>query len=180
MCALVMFGAGRPEVRADGVEAAGSGQAAAETADLDGIRALVAQVAGEDAAAQEQAVRALVETGDAATLSRLELVLEEADRATRVAVKPIKTLLKNKLNLTSADEAVRRAAAGDLGASGRPVAIAWLEAAAAGEPQYWVRYAIEEGAALLRLSGDDPSARAVAAAKLGELKSQNEIGRAHV
>lgn len=173
--ALVALAAGSPEVRADALEAASPSPAAAGTADLDGIRALVAQLAGEDAAAQQQAVRALVETGDAATLSRLELVLEDADRATRVAVKPIKTLLKNKLNLASHDEAVRRAAAGDLGASGQPAAIAWLDTAAAGEPQYWVRYAMEEGAALLRLPGDDPSARAAAATKLGELKSQNGL-----
>ena len=61
------------------------------------------------------------------------LALEEADRATRVAVKPIKNLLKNKLNLASDDEAVRRAAAGDLGASGQMEAAPWLEAAAAKE-----------------------------------------------
>ena len=173
--AFVLLGTGSGEVRAGELEAASSPPAAAGTAELDGIRALVTQIAGEDAAAQQQAVRTLVETGDAQTLSRLELVLDDADRATRVAVKPVKTLLKNKLNLASRDEAVRRAAAGDLGASGQPVAISWLDTAAAGEPQYWVRYAMEEGAALLRLAGDDPSAKALAAAKLGELKSQNGL-----
>ncbi len=174
--AVVVFVAGGPEVRAAGMDAANlSPPPPADAAELERINALVAQLAGEDAAVQQQAVRALVDAGDAATLSRLERVLEDADRATRVAVKPVKTLLKNKLNLASADEAVRRAAAGDLGASGQSVAVPWLEAAAAGEPQYWVRYAMEEGAALLRLGGEDPAARAAAAGKLGALKSQNAL-----
>ncbi len=147
----------------------------ASATELEDMRARVAQLAGEDAAVQQQALRALVEVGDAATLDRLEQVLENADRATRVAVKPIKTLLKNKLSLTSNDEAVRRAAASDLGASGQAVAVPWLEAAAAREPQYWVRYAMEESAALLSLVGEDPVARAAAARTLGELKSQNAL-----
>ncbi|MCC6141329.1 MAG: urea ABC transporter permease subunit UrtB [Nitrospira sp.] len=139
------------------------------------MKTLVGQLSSEDPAVQQQAVRVLVETGDAATLSRLELVLEEADRATRVAVKPVKALLKNKLNLASDDEAVRRAAAGDLGVSGQRLAAPWLEAAAAKESQYWARYAMEEGAAMLRLADDDPSVRDAAAAKLGELRSQNGL-----
>ncbi|ULA64431.1 MAG: Urea ABC transporter, permease protein UrtB [Nitrospira sp.] len=143
--------------------------------ELEGMKTLVGQLADEDPAVQQQAVRTLVETGDAATLSRLELALEDADRATRVAVKPFKALLKNKLNLASDDESVRRVAAGDLGASGQWLAAPWLDAAAAKEPQYWARYAMEEGAALLRLAEADPSVRAAAAAKLGELRSQNGL-----
>ena len=174
--ALAVFVFGSLEARATGMDPANSSPAAvANAAELEGMKALVAQLASEDAVVQQQAVRALVETGDAATLSRLEQVLEEADRATRVAVKPIKNLLKNKLNLASDDEAVRRAAAGDLGASGQTEAAPWLEAAAAKERQYWVRYAMEEGAALLRLAGGDPSARTAAAMKLGELRSQNGL-----
>jgi urea transport system permease protein len=174
--ALAVLFFGSPEARATGIDAASPSTATvANAAELEGMKALVAQLAGEDAVVQQQAVRTLVETGDAATLSRLEQVLEEADRATRVAVKPIKTLLKNKLNLSSNDEAVRRAAAGDLGASGQMEAAPWLEAAAAKEQQYWVRYAMEEGAALLRLAGDNPSARTVAVMKLGELRSQNGL-----
>lgn len=164
------------EVLATGIDAASSSPAAvADAAVLESMKALVVQLASEDTAVQQQAVRALVETGDATTLSRLEQALEDTDRATRVTVKPIKNLLKNKLNLASDDEAVRRAAAGDLGASGQIEAAPWLEAAAAKEQQYWVRYAMEEGAALLRLAEGDPSVRTVAAMKLGELRSQNGL-----
>ncbi|SPP64271.1 putative urea ABC transporter, permease protein UrtB [Nitrospira lenta] len=174
--AVVVLVAWGMTARAAGLdEVTSSPPAAADAAEMEHINRLIGQLAGEDADVRQQAVHALVDTGDAATLSRLERALDDADRATRVAVKPIKTLLKNKLNLASGDEAVRRAAAGDLGTSGQPVARAWLETAAVKEPQYWVRYAMEEGAALLRLAEEDPAARIAAAEKLGELKSQNAL-----
>ncbi len=173
---LAVFAFQSVAVQATGLDTVNfSSAAGANATELEDMNALVAQLTGEDAAVQQQAVHALVEVGDAAILSRLEQVLADADRATRVAVKPIQTLLKNKINLASNDETVRRAAASDLGASGQTVAAPWLEAAATGEPQYWVRYAMEEAAALLRLIGEDPVARAAAARKLGELKSQNAL-----
>ncbi len=174
--ALVLCLSGSPGVWAAGLDGVDTPATdGSKGTELEGMKALVGQLASEDSAVQQQAVQSLVETGDAATLSRLELVLEDADRATRVAVKPVKALLKNKLNLASDDESVRRVAAGDLGASGQPLAAPWLEAAAAKEPQYWARYAMEEGAALLRLAEADSSVRAAAAAKLGELRSQNGL-----
>ena len=43
------------------------------------------------------------------------------------------------------------------------------------EPNKWVRYAMEESAALLKLASGDPSIQAAAAEKLGELYSQNGV-----
>lgn len=174
--ALGLLLIGRGLVMGAEAEALPSVSAAVTSAgELDVIKGVVEQLASDDPAVQIQAVQALVETGDAETLRRLDLVLEDADRATRVAVKPVKALLRNKLNLTSDDEMLRRAAAGDLGASGQMVAVPWLDAAAAKESRYWVRYAMEEGAALLRLGSDNPTVRAAAASKLGELNSQNGL-----
>ncbi len=56
-----------------------------------------------------------------------------------------------------------------------PSAIPWLEAAAANEPNKWVRYTMEESASLLKLASDDPSVKAAAAKKLGELRSENGV-----
>ena len=56
-----------------------------------------------------------------------------------------------------------------------PSAIPWLEAAAATEPNKWVRYTMEESASLLKLASDDPSIKAAAATKLGELRSENGV-----
>jgi urea transport system permease protein len=136
---------------------------------------LVQQLAGEDQAAHDAALQAIVESGDAAVLTALEQILAETDRATRVAVKPVKDLLKNKLNLSHESDEVRRSAAADLGASGQFLAVPWLEAAAVTESNRWVRYAMEESAALLQLQHGARTEQAHAAARLGELRSQNGL-----
>ncbi len=139
------------------------------------LPALVERLTGDDPAAQDEARKALVENGDASTLKRLEEFTVEADRATRIAIKPVKDLLKNKLNLSNESDEVRRVAAADLGASGHAPALPWLEAAASQEPQRWVRYAMEESAALLHLMHGDRQEQARAAAALGDLRSQNGL-----
>lgn len=147
-------------------------QAAPVTLDLQG---LVLQLTGEDQAVRDAAMQAMVESGDANMLAVLELALADADRLTRVAVKPAKDLLKNKLNLSSESDDVRRSAAADLGASGQPLAGPMLERAAEKEPNRWVRYAMEESAALLQLQHGNLTQRAHAAERLGELRSQNGL-----
>lgn len=139
------------------------------------LPALVERLTGDDPAAQDEARKALVANGDASTLKRLEEFTVEADRATRTAIKPVKDLLKNKLNLSNESDEVRRVAAADLGASGHAPALPWLEAAASQEPQRWVRYAMEESAALLHLMHGDRQEQARAAAALGDLRSQNGL-----
>ncbi|MER3425239.1 MAG: urea ABC transporter permease subunit UrtB, partial [Nitrospiraceae bacterium] len=43
------------------------------------------------------------------------------------------------------------------------------------EPNRWVRYTMEESAQVLKLTADDPNMKIAAAAKLGELRSQNAV-----
>jgi urea transport system permease protein len=130
---------------------------------------------GEDEGKREEAVRTLIEQGDATLLPRLEELRANADRSLRMAIKPVSDTWRNRANLASPEADQRRSAATDLGMSGRPAAIPWLEAAAAHESHRWVRYAMDESALLLRLASGDPATRAQAAAKLGELRSQNAV-----
>ena len=139
------------------------------------VKTLVGQLAGDDPAVREQAFRTIIDTGDAALLASLDEALADADRATRVAVKPVKDLLKNKLNLASDSEEARRSAAADLGTSGQLSAVPWLEQAAAKESSRWVRYAMEESAAVLQLTAGDEPAKIKAASALGSLRSQNGL-----
>jgi len=128
-----------------------------------------------DQARQDAAVRVLIEQGDSSLLPKLEGIREGADRSVRLAIKPLMDLLRNRANLASSDADRRRSAAADLGSTGKPVVIPWLEAALAGESNRWVRYTIEESLALIRLSSDNPDEKIKAAAKLGELRSPNAV-----
>jgi len=139
------------------------------------MKALAERLTSDDPVGHDRALHAIVDGGDAARLALLEDVLSDVDRATRVAVKPVKDLLKNKLNLLSPSDDVRRSAAADLGSSGQFIAVPWLEQAAVSEQSRWVRYAMEESAALLQLTAGEPSLKARAAATLGDLRSQNGL-----
>jgi urea transport system permease protein len=124
---------------------------------------------------REQAVRFLIEQGDASLLPQLEELRANADRSLRMAIKPVSDAWRNRANLTSPDADTRRSAATDLGMTARPAAIPWLEAAAANESHRWVRYAMEESALLLQLASDNPTSQQQAAAKLGDMRSQNAV-----
>ena len=135
----------------------------------------LADLSSGDQARQDAAVNVLIEQGDPSLLPKLEGIRDSADRSVRLAIKPLMDLLKNRSNLLSPDADQRRSAAADLGSSGKPVVIPWLEAALAGESNRWVRYTIEESLALIRLASDNPDTKIQAAAKLGELRSQNAV-----
>ena len=152
---------------------AADGPAAAPPA--TSIEQALTQVTSEDESVREAAIRVLIEQGDASLVPRLAEIRANADRSIRQAIKPLMDLLKNRANLASPNSDVRRSAATDLGTAGKPSAIPWLDAAAANEPNRWVRYTLEESAALLKLASDDPSIKAAAADKLGELRSQNGV-----
>ncbi len=139
------------------------------------IEQALTQVTSEDESVREAAIRVLIEQGDVSLVPRLEEIRANADRSIRQAIKPLMDLLKNRAKLASPNSDVRRSAATDLGSSGNPSVIPWLEAARANEPNKWVRYTMEESAALLKLASDDPSIKAAAADKLGELRSQNGV-----
>jgi len=144
-------------------------------AQVSPVEQALSQVTSEDEAIREAAIRLLIDQGDASLLPRLGEIRVNADRIIRMAIKPLMDLLKNRANLTNPSTDVRRSAATDLGSSGNPSVIPWLDAAAATESNKWVRYTMEESAALLRLVSDDPSIKAAAADKLGELRSQNGV-----
>lgn len=139
------------------------------------VKMLADRLTSDDPSVHDQALHAIVDAGDASLLALLGEALADADRATRVAVKPVKDLLKNKLNLLSESDDTRRSAAADLGSSGQIIAVPWLEQAAAREPNRWVRYAMEESAALLQLTGGDLPLKTRAATTLGDLRSQNGL-----
>ena len=84
-------------------------------------------------------------------------------------------MIRNRAKLSSPDPDVRRSAAGDLGSSGKVVALPWLEQALSAETRRWVRYTIEESIHLLRLTSELPATKAASATALGELRSQNAI-----
>ena len=117
----------------------------------------------------------LIEKGDASLIPRLDDIRATADRAVRQAIKPVVDLLKNRANLSSELPDYRRSAASDIASTGRREAIAWLQAAAAKEEVWWVRYTMEESANLLELRSGDPAAQLAAVKKLGELRSQNSV-----
>ncbi len=142
---------------------------------LSAIEQALKDLPSEDEAVREAAVRTLSEQGDVGLLPQLDEIRSNADRSLRQAIKPVMDLLKNRAYLMSEDADVRRSAATDLGTSGKPVAIAWLEEAAAKESSKWVRYTMEESAALLKLVSGDSATKAAAAGKLGELRSQNAV-----
>jgi urea transport system permease protein len=142
---------------------------------LSFIDQALADLSSGDQARQDAAVHLLSEQGDPGLLPKLEEIRDNADRSVRLAIKPLMDLLRNRANLASSDADRRRSAAADLGSSGKPVVIPWLEAALAVESHRWVRYAIEESLALIRLASDNPDDKIKAAAKLGELRSQNAV-----
>ena len=139
------------------------------------IEQALTQVTSEDESVREAAIRVLIEQGDVSLVPQLDEIRANADRSIRQPIKQLIDLFKNRAKLTSPNSDVRRSAATDLGTSGKPSAVPWLDAAAANEPNKWVRYTMEESAALLKLASDDPSIKAAAADKLGDLRSQNGV-----
>lgn len=139
------------------------------------VEQALTQVTSEDESLRAAAIRVLIDQGDASLVPRLEAIRANADRSIRQALKPLMDLLKNRAKLASPDSDVRRSAATDLGSSGNPSAILWLDAAKVNEPNKWARYTMEESSALIKLTSDDPSIKAAAAEMLGELYSQNGV-----
>ncbi len=141
----------------------------------DSIEQALLDVTSEDAVVRSKAVALLIEKGDASLVPKLDAIRAEADRAVRIAIKPVIDLLKNRANLTSEQPDTRRSAAADLVGTGRPEAITWLEEAAAKEKVWWVKYTMEEAAQLIQLRSQDPAVRLEAVKKLGDHRSQNSL-----
>ena len=132
-------------------------------------------LSSDEEATREQAIHVLIEQGDATALPRLDALRANADRACAWPSSrwPMPGVTAQTCPVRM--PMPRRSAAADLGTSGRSVAIPWLESAATTESHRWVRYAMEESIQLLKLASDDPVVKTQAAAKLGELRSQNAV-----
>jgi urea transport system permease protein len=154
---------------------AGQGFAATPPLAASPLDRALSQITSEDEAVREAALRLVVEQGDSTLLPRLDEIRAGAERPIRQAIKPVMDLLRNRAKLGSVDPDARRSAAADLGALARPVAIPWLEQAAADEPKKWVRYTMKESAALLKLASDDQAAKFAAVHTLADLASQNAV-----
>jgi urea transport system permease protein len=131
----------------------------------------------DDPATQQASFTTLVESTDPDLLKRLQEIRDDADRATRLALKPVMDLIKNRLHLRSADPDQRRSAATDLGGLGYPVAVPWLQAALADESHRWGRYAIQEALALIQLQSQESPIRLAAIQRLGDLASQHGLSK---
>ncbi|HSB41470.1 MAG TPA: urea ABC transporter permease subunit UrtB [Methylomirabilota bacterium] len=96
-------------------------------------------------------------------------------RSLRIAIRPLIDAFSGQNDLVSPDPATRRAAATKMGYTGDASTRARLEEALAKEPDHWVRFALEEGAARIRLRTGDPAERVAAAEILGRLRSANAM-----
>ena len=150
---LLLFGPSRA-IAADGPVTAPS---------TSSIEQALTQLTSEDESIRDAAIRVLISQGDAGLVPRLEGIRASASRSIRQAIKPLMDLLKNRAKLASPDSDARRSAATDLGSSGNPSAIPWLDAAKVNESNKWVRYTMEESSALIKLASDDPSIKVAAA-----------------
>ena len=98
-----------------------------------------------------------------------------ADRRLRVAIKPFLDADDTRLQLADPDPAVRRGAAIKLGNQADARSASVIETALAREGDGWVRHALAEALALIRLGGADLPARLDAARALGGLHSTTAL-----
>jgi len=100
-----------------------------------------------------------------------------AGRSLRLVLRPLIDAFSGQSDLSNADPATRRGAATKMGNAGDASALPVLERALTTERDRWVRFAIEEAIALIRLRSGSDAERAVAAEALGRLKSANALDR---
>ncbi|MEX2146025.1 MAG: urea ABC transporter permease subunit UrtB [Candidatus Rokuibacteriota bacterium] len=98
-----------------------------------------------------------------------------ADRRLRLVIKPFLDADETRVQLADADPAVRRGAAVKLGNQADAAAAPVIDAALAGEQDRWVRHALSEARALIRLGHGDAAARVEAARALGTLHSSRAL-----
>ncbi len=106
-------------------------------------------------------------------------VLEEvsAGRSLRLALRPLIDAFSGRSQLADPDPQVRRAAATKMGNAGAVAAVPALTEALGREGDRWARHAMEEALALIGLSVGEDAARAMAAARLGALRSVGALDR---
>ena len=107
------------------------------------------------------------------TVPLAELKEVPADRRLRLVIKPFLDADETRTQLADPDPAVRRGAAVKLGHHAEAGAAPVVEAALEREADRWVRHALREAHALIRLAHGNPAQRADAARTLGELHSDS-------
>jgi len=100
-----------------------------------------------------------------------------AGRSLRLALRPLIDAFSGQNDLRDPDPAVRKGAATKMGNGGEAAAVRVLTEALAREQDRWVRHAMEEAVALIRLRTGTDDERVAAARRLGELKSVNALER---
>ncbi len=109
------------------------------------------------------------------TVPLADLTEVGADRALRLVIKPFLDADETRVQLRNPDPAVRQGAAVKLGNQADAGAVPVVEEALRKEPDRWVRQALAEALAMIRLAHGDGSARADAATALGNLHAQNAL-----
>jgi urea transport system permease protein len=109
------------------------------------------------------------------TVPLAELKEVPADRRLRLVIKPFLDADETKAQLADPDPAVRRGAAVKLGNQADAGAAATVEEALGKESERWVRHALTEALALIRLAHTTGEARAAAARTLGEIHSGSAL-----
>jgi urea transport system permease protein len=104
-----------------------------------------------------------------------DLIEIAADRRLRIAIKPFLDANETRGQFADRDPNVRRGAAIKLGNQAEAGAAPVVEAALAKEGDPWVRHALAEALALIRLTHGDPATRTAAATALGALHSQSAV-----
>jgi len=108
-----------------------------------------------------------------AELSTLEEV--STGRRLRVAIRPLIDAFSGQSDLANPDPATRGAAATKMGYTGDGGTLSILETALSKESDRWVRFALQEAAALIRLRVGTETERVAAARALGRLRSANAM-----
>jgi urea transport system permease protein len=96
-------------------------------------------------------------------------------RSLRIAIRPLIDAFSGQKDLVSPDPATRRAAATKMGYTGDAATLQVLEEASTKEHDRWVRFALEEAAAMIRLRTGSEAERVAAARALGRLRSPNAM-----
>ena len=120
-------------------------------------------------------IRSAYEGAPLGTVALADLIEVAADRRLRIAIKPFLEARETDAQLAQTDPAVRAGAAVKLANAGDAAAIPVVEAALKKETVPWVRQALEEALALLRLGASDAPTRILAAQSLGALHSANAL-----
>ena len=109
------------------------------------------------------------------TVAVADLVEIAADRRLRIAIKPFLDADETRGQFADPDANVRRGAAVKLGNQASLAAAPTVEMALATEADPWVRHALAEALALIRLTHGDAAGRAAAATTLGGLRSLSAV-----